>query len=164
MQPSRLLRHLLTTPARRRFPPAAMDAIQTAIAEGEARHGGEVCFALEARLPLPELFEDRTPRQRAEQVFAQLRVWDTAQRTGVLLYLLLADRAIEIVADRGVARHVPTVAWNAVCATMRERFAAGDWIGGAQAGIAATHELLAAHLPPRPHGAADELPDRPVVL
>ncbi|MCE5233087.1 MAG: TPM domain-containing protein [Mizugakiibacter sp.] len=161
---TRLLRHLFAMPARRRFPAAAMDAIQAAIAAGEARHGGEVCFALEARLTLAELIAQRTPRQRAEQAFAHLRVWDTAQRTGVLLYLLLADHAIEIVADREVARHVPAVAWEAVCAAMRERFAADDWVGGAQAGIAATHDLLAAHLPPRAAGAADELPDRPVVL
>ena len=163
MNPLRWLKHLLHAPASRRFPPDVMQAIQNAIAEGERSHDGELCFAVEARLPPRFLLRDHAPRARAEELFAQLRVWDTEHRAGVLIYVLLADRSIEIVADRGVAARVPTPGWDGVTRVMQQHFVEDDWRGGALDGIHAVHVLLARFLPPTP-GKRDELPDKPVLL
>ena len=150
--------------ARRRFPPATLDAIQHAIAASEHRHRGEIVFAVEGSLPLAEAFTRRTPRERAHEVFARLRVWNTEQNTGVLVYLLLAEHAIEIVADRGIAAKVAEDEWRQVCALMQARFAHGDYQGGAIAGIEAITAILVRHFPADGGPHRDELPDRPVVL
>jgi len=161
---ARIARHLFGAhAARRRFSPVVLDQLQQAIAAGERTHAGQVCFAVEGALPLQALWRGRTPRERAVDAFAQLRVWDTEHNSGVLIYVLLADRAIEIVADRGIAARVPQSDWDAVCARLRARFAAGEFTQGALDAIAATGELLARHFPPQ--GAQpNELPDRPVLL
>ena len=158
------VRHLLHAPAGRHFPPETMTAIQQAIADGERRHDGEICFAVEARLPLRSLLAGHGAHARAEDLFAQLRVWDTTRKTGVLLYVLLAERAIEIVADRGVASRLPGPAWNVVAEAMRKHFRQDDWRGGSLEGIKAMNALLARHLPPLPAGHPNELPDQPIVL
>lgn len=163
MDATRWLHHLLHAPASRRYPPEAMAAIQQAIAEGEVRHDGELCFVAEAKLPMRFLISGRGARTRAEDLFARLRVWDTHRRGGVLVYVLLADRAIEIIADRGVGARVPTAGWDGVMRLMQEQFQQDDWTGGALAGIKAAHVLLARYLPPTP-GKRDELPDKPVLL
>ncbi len=163
MDALRWLRHWFHAPASRAFPPETMQAIRNAIAEGEARHDGEICFAVEARLPPRFMLGGRGARARAENVFGELRVWDTERRTGVLIYILLADHTIEIVADRGVAARVPAQAWDRVTALMVDKFREGDWRGGALAGIHATHVLLAHRLPPVA-GKRDELPDQPIIL
>lgn len=163
MDAARWLHHLLHAPASRCYPPEAMAAIQQAIAEGETRHDGEICFVVEAKLPLRFLLAASGARGRAEDLFARLRVWDTQHRTGVLIYVLLADRAIEIIADRGVAAHVPAAGWDGVMRVMQERFREDDWRGGALAGVKAAHVLLTRYLPPIP-GKRDELPDKPVLL
>ncbi len=100
----RTLKHLFTGNLllRRRFPAATLDAIESAIRQCESRHAGEIRFAVEAALPLSSLWRGQTPRERALEVFSQLRVWDTAHNNGVLIYLLLADHDVEIIADRGV--------------------------------------------------------------
>lgn len=161
----RLLRHLFTHPARSGFPKASLRRIAQAVAEGESRHRGEVCFAVEAALELPALLAGKDARQRAQEVFAQLRVWDTEANNGVLVYLLLADHRIEIVADRGLARRVGDEQWRGICQLMEERLRAGEPEAGVVAGIAAVSDLLAAHFPRAP-GDADEneLPDMPHVL
>jgi uncharacterized membrane protein len=87
----------------RHFAPATLDTIQHAIAASEHRHLGEICFAVEGGLPLAEIFSGTTPRDRAHAAFARLNVWNTEHNTGVLVYILVADHAIEIVADRGIA-------------------------------------------------------------
>ncbi|HET6912505.1 MAG TPA: TPM domain-containing protein [Rhodanobacteraceae bacterium] len=160
----RAIRHLLHAPAGRRFPKDAMEEIQQAIAQGEKNHDAEICFAVEARLPLRSLLGGHRARARAEDLFGRLRVWDTARKTGVLIYVLLADRSIEIVADRGVAARLPGPAWNVVAEVMRKHFQQDDWRGGALAGIKAMNALLVRHLPPRPGGHPNELPDQPIVL
>ena len=160
----RAIRHLLHAPATRRFPKEAMEQIQQAIAQSERNHDGEICFAVEARLPLRSLVAGHRARARAEDLFGQLRVWDTARRTGVLIYVLLADRSIEIVADRGAATRLPGPAWEVVAQVMRRHFQQDDWRGGALEGIKAMNALLSRHLPPRPGGPAGELPDQPIVL
>ncbi len=161
----RWLRHLFARPARRAFPQAALQRIGAAVAAGEARHRGEVCFAVEAALEPAALWQRQDPHARALQVFAQLRVWDTRENNGVLLYLLLADRRIEIVADRGLEPHVSAEQWRGVCQLMEERLRAGDAEDAVLAGIAAVSDLLALHFP-RAGGEADtnELSDLPRVL
>lgn len=161
----RLLRHLFARPTRATFPAAELQRISAAVAEGELRHRGEVCFAVEAALELPALWARCDARTRAHQVFAQLRVWDTQANNGVLLYLLLADHRIEIVADRGLHGLVSDAQWRGVCQLMEERMRAGEAVGAAVAGVAAVSDLLAQHFP-RVAGETDhnELSDAPHVL
>ena len=124
----RWIRHLLSR-VNRHFPPATMDAIRDAIANSERRQLGEIVFAVEGRLSFTDLWHGRQARDCAIEAFSKLRVWDTEGNSGVLIYLLLADHAIEIVADRGIARHVPDSDWQAVCGDMRQRLAGGDFEG-----------------------------------
>jgi uncharacterized membrane protein len=150
--------------AERHFPPETLDAIQHAIAASEHAHLGEICFAVEGGLPFSELAADRTARDRAHAAFARLNVWNTEHNTGVLVYILIADHAIEIVADRGIAAKVAQGEWTAICALMQRDFAAGDYRKGALAGVAAIGEVLTRHFPANGKRNADELPDRPVFL
>jgi len=162
---SRLWRHVLTDRADidRAFPADALTRIERAIADGETRHGGQVCFAVEAALPPVRLWRRLTPRERALEVFGYLRVWDTERNDGVLVYLLLADRDVEIVADRGIHRAVGNEAWEAICHTMEAQFRDGRFADGAVQGIGAIEALLAQHSPRTPDDT-NELSDRPVVL
>jgi hypothetical protein len=161
----RWLKHLIArTNAQRYFPPATLDAIQQAIADSENRHLGEICFAVEGGLPLTEVFSAHTPRDRAHAAFARLRVWNTEGNTGVLVYVLIADHAIEIVADRGIAAKVGEAEWSAVCALMQREFAVDEYEKGTLAGVAAITEILARHFPANGRRNPDELPDRPVLL
>jgi uncharacterized membrane protein len=161
----RLLRHLLTdhVAARRAFPLGALDAIGAAIARNEQRHDGELRFVIEASMPLTRLLRRQSPRSRALELFSQFRVWDTEHNSGVLIYVLLADRHVEIVADRGIHAKVEDGTWEGVCAAMQQAFAAGRFEQGAIAGIEAISDLLARHFP-RAAGKANELPDEPVML
>ncbi|HEX5352454.1 MAG TPA: TPM domain-containing protein [Rhodanobacteraceae bacterium] len=162
MDPVRWLRHWLHAPASRAFPPDAMQEVRDAIAQGEAKHDGEICFAVEARLPARYLIGGRRVRERAESVFADLKVWDTERRTGVLIYVLLGDYTIEIIPDRGVAARIQEGAWTRITSLMSEQFRAEHWKEGALAGIEATHKLLELYLPPGP-GRRDALPKASVV-
>ena len=149
---------------RRHFPPRVLDAIAQAIAAGERTHSGQVCFAVQGGLPVAPLWRGLAPRRCAEEAFARLRVWDTQHNSGVLIHVLLADRAIDIVADRGIAARVGQQEWEAICARMRERFAAAQFEQGAVEGVAAVSALLARHFPAGERGGPNELPDRPVIL
>jgi len=167
MRLGRLLKHMLVTPGslRRAFPPAALDRITQAIARVEAGHSGEIRFAIEAALPWSYLRRDAPARQRAVMVFSKLRVWDTEHNNGVLLYVELADRSVEIVADRGIAHKVSSAEWEAICRVMREHFRRGASEAGAVAGIETVGAKLAQHFPLAPGLARpNELPDRPVEL
>ena len=165
MNISRALKHLVSEgAARRRFPDSALDAIQKAIAAGEMRHQDQVCFAIESALPLGAVLRGQTPRERAQEAFAHLRVWDTQNNSGVLIYVLVADRAIEILADRGIATRVPESDWAAICERMRQRFLANDFVQGAIDGVTAVSDILAQHFPANGTRVANELPDRPVRL
>lgn len=161
----RWLRHLFARSARATFPEASLERIAAAVAATEAHHRGELCFAVESGLELPALWAKQDARARANEVFAQLRVWDTAENNGVLVYLLLADHRIEIVADRGLAARVSEGQWRGVCQLMEERLGAGDAEAAVLAGVEAITGLIAAHFPRLP-GQADvnELPDRPRLL
>lgn len=161
----RALRHLFDlSSARRHFPPATLDAIQHAIAASEHRHFGEIVFAVEGSLSFAQVTRGLSARQRARDVFARLRVWNTEYNTGALVYILLADHAIEIVADRGVAAKVAESDWLPICALMQKHFRAGEYESGAIAGVDAISQLLARHFPASGGPNPDELPDRPVLL
>jgi uncharacterized membrane protein len=161
----RFLRHAFTPPLalRRAFPPATLAAIDAAVAASEARTRAEIRVAVEASLGLGQLWAGTTARARALEVFGQLRVWDTAANNGVLLYVLLAEHDIEIVADRALAACVPAAALAAVCADLQAAYRRGDYRDGTVAAIAALGELAAPHFPP--DGAnPTELPDATVLL
>jgi len=162
----RLLRHLMTDhwSVRRAFPPRTLRAIESAIAAQEKRHLGELRFAVEASLPVLDLFAGVTASQRAVEQFSRLRVWDTEDNCGVLIYLLLADRRVEIVADRGIHSRVGAAAWEAICGAMQREFAQERFEQGVITGIHAISDLLGAHFPARGAENPNELPDRPVVL
>ena len=150
--------------ARRHFPAPVLDAIQKAIAAGEQQHQGQVCFAIEGALSLHALAHGRTPRARAHEVFTHLHVWDTEHNSGVLIYVLLADRAIEIVADRGIAAKVGEAEWLDICKRMQTYFGAGEYERGAVEGVSAVSAILARHFPADGAPKRNELPDRPVTL
>ena len=148
---------------RRAFPQATLDAIEAAIRISETRHGGEIRFAIENSLPGILAWRGMRGRERAIEMFSNLRVWDTEHNSGVLIYLLLADHDIEIVADRGIATRVDQAAWEAVAQTMEAAFKQGEFERGALAGIQQISLLLAAHFPPSGHNP-DELANRPVIV
>lgn len=148
---------------RRAFPPAAMTAIEQAIARSETRHRGEVRFAVEAALDVPGLIAGQPARERALEVFSQLGVWDTEENNGVLIYLLLADRDVEIVADRGINALAGPAEWEAICRTMEAALRRGEFEHAVLGAIEAATLLLARHFPPRA-GDRDELANRPVTV
>ena len=145
------------------FPMATMHRIRDAIAAGELGHAGELCFAVEARYSLWAVINDLQPRQRAHEVFSRLRVWDTQDNSGVLLYLQLAERRVELIADRGIAARVNAEEWQAIC----DEFAGDIRSGPADAAVLACvgriNGLLTAHFPAEVNNQR-ELPDDPVVL
>ena len=149
---------------RRHFPAALLDEMAAAIAAGERTHLGEIRFVVESRLAPLDVLAGLDAAMRARQLFAQLRVWDTELNTGVLFYVLMAEHRIEIVADRGIAAKVSAGEWNAICARIRQRYAAGLWRDGSLDGIACANALLARHFPGDGRDNPDELPDRPVLL
>lgn len=165
MQIARIARHLLAGRRRLRhaFAPATLDAIEAAIQASEATHVGEIRFAVEAGLDGVPLFRGLTARERAIEVFSQLRVWDTELNNGVLVYLLLADHAVEIVADRGVDAKVGAPEWSRICREMEAAFRQGDFEGGVLRGLQAVTRHLAQHFPAAA-GDRNELPNRPAVM
>ena len=163
---SRLFRHLATDhlDVRRAFPSAALARIEATIADGEKRHRGQLRFAVEPALPLVRVWRGVTPRERALETFGLMRIWDTDENCGVLVYLLLADRDVEIVADRGIHAYVGSDAWEGVCRKMEAAFRDGRYAEGVEAGLAEINALLARHYPRGEKSGRNELPDRPLVL
>ena len=161
----RIIKHILTPDwaAQRPFTPAVLARIESAIKQSEATHSGEIRFALEGGLELMPLLKGITPRTRALGVFADLRVWDTEENTGVLVYLQLIDRDLEIVADRGINARVTQAQWEAICQRMEAAFRTGRFEEGVIFGLDEISALLAQHFPARGNNP-DELPNRPVVL
>lgn len=165
MDLARLIKHLSLSPwkVRHCFAPATLDAIEQAVHASEHQHRGELKFVVEGRLPLVALFKGVTARQRAEHLFARLGIGDTAENSGILIYVQLADRQVEILADRGIARHVAQAEWDAICRGMEQAFKQGDYRGGALAAIARASTLLAEHFPAGAHNP-DEISNRPLLL
>ncbi len=165
MQIARALKHLVTPDfvALKPFPPATLDRIEQAITDSERTHGGELRFAIEGSMEPLDVLRGLSPRSRALQLFAELRVWDTEQNSGVLIYLQMVDHRIEIVADRGINAKVEQKEWDASCRRMESAFHAGDFEGGVLRAVAEITTLLSTHFPPGSHNP-DELPDRPVIV
>ncbi len=162
----RILRHLLTgqLAVRRIFPAITLSAIEQAIKDSEMSHGGEICFALEAALSTTALLRKQTARERALEVFSQLRIWDTEHNNGVLIYVLLADRDVEIVADRGLNNRVTTREWETICHQMESAFRQQQFEAGVIEGIHTVGQYLRVHFPSHPENTNNELADKPVIL
>jgi uncharacterized membrane protein len=165
MDYGRIVRHLLSLPGSvgRAFAPAALANIEKAIAKAERSHRGEIRFAAEAALETGALLSGQTARGRALDVFSLLRVWDTEENNGVLIYLLLADRDVEIVADRGANAKVPAAQWEQICRRMEAAFSQRQFEQGVLTGVEEVSLLLARYYPVRP-GDRNELPDKPAIL
>ena len=166
MKIKRWLRHLATGQLALRFcfPKTTLDVIEQAIRQSETQHSGEICFAVEIALNTVPLFKNQSARERAIDVFAQLRVWDTEHNNGVLIYVLLADRDVEIVADRGINAKISESEWEAVCHAMESAFRQRQFETGVIDGIRAIGRHLATHFPPDENKSRNELPNKPVVL
>jgi uncharacterized membrane protein len=165
MSMERIARHLMATKWRinRAFPGDTLIAIDRAIKASEAAHRGEIRFVVEGALDTSTLFRGQTARERAIDVFSQLRIWDTERNNGVLIYLLLADRDVEIVADRGIHEKVGEQEWEGICRKMEAAFRQADYEGGVVRGIQEVTRHLAEHFPPIGDDR-NELPDKPVVI
>ena len=165
MAAGRFLKHLFAPAwlARRSFPSGTLIRIEEAIRASEQEHDGEVRFVVESVLPLHYLPGKRPSRRRAEDLFAQLKVWDTEHNSGVLVYVQLVSRHIDIVADRGIARKVEQAEWDAVCRAMEASFRKNDYLGGSLEALETITRILARHFPARGINP-NELPDKPLVL
>lgn len=165
MKLKRLFKHLSMPAwrARRAFPKITLATIENAIRQSEAGHTGQICFVVEAALDFGPLLAGYSARERAVDVFSQLRVWDTEHNNGVLIYLLLADRDVEILADRGIAERIAPAEWEHICQTMEHAFRQGQFEQGVLAGIRRVTALLATHYPGTSQ-RGNELSDRPIVL
>lgn len=162
---NRWLKHLIATPlaTRRRFPRHVLQAIEKAITTVEAQHAGEIRFVIETSFDFAALRAGRSPRERAIEVFGQLGVWDTENNNGVLIYLLMAEHDVEIVADRGIAARVTSMEWEALCRLMESHFREGRFREGAIEGVEGVGALLARYFPSA-GGDRNEQPNRPVLL
>jgi uncharacterized membrane protein len=145
------------------FPPSTLASIAREIGESEKRHGGEIRFAVESCFHMRWLMAGLTPHERARRVFAELGVWDTELNSGVLIYVLLAERHIEIIADRGYRGRVRDAEWATICSEMQKEFRVGEFDTGAISGIRQVANLIGKHFP-RQASDRNELPDAPVIL
>ncbi|GAA4403284.1 TPM domain-containing protein [Quisquiliibacterium transsilvanicum] len=161
----RFLRHLWIdrSDLARAFPPQALERIEHGVVAGETRHSAELRLAIEASLPLGRILAGDTARERALEVFGNLRVWDTENNNGVLLYVLYADHSVEIVADRAASRAIPDHEWRAVAEELARAYLAGDFVEGTLAAVARLDALLEQAFPPGADNP-DELLNRPVML
>ena len=160
----RILKHrwLDERDAARALGPEGLARIQARVAASERHHSGEIRVCVEAGLPLSYLWRDAGARERAIMLFGKLRVWDTEHNNGVLIYLLLAEHNIEIVADRGLDRHVGAARWQQILATMRAAFRAGRFEEGLNQAVDAVDALLVQHFAlERGEANPNELPDAP---
>lgn len=166
MQIGRIFRHLFTLPGAvgRAFDASARRAIEEAITASETIHRGEIRFAVESRMDLRSLMAGETPDQRALEAFGGLGVWDTAENSGILVYVLLADHHVAIVADRGYRDRVSQEEWRAICARMEEAFRAGDFRRGAVEGVLGVARHAGEHFPADGGPGPNELPDAVVFL
>jgi uncharacterized membrane protein len=161
----RLFKHLIYPQwrVRRAFPKSTMNAIERVIADSESRHTGELRFAVEGGMDIAHLIRSVSSRARAIEAFSQMRVWDTEHNSGVLIYIQLADRKVEVIADRGIHEKVGSATWQHICHAMQEKFRLGKYEEGAIAGISAISTLLVEHFPADGENP-DELSNAPVVL
>lgn len=145
------------------FDEAAFARIEAAISDGERHHRAEIRFAIEAELDLSRILSATTPRERALEVFAEQGVWDTEENTGVLIYLLWADQAVEIVADRGLHHVISPERWESLCAAVSRSCRENRHLAGVVDAIVALDQSMSLALPATPD-SVDELPNRPIRL
>ena len=165
MNIKRITKHLLLThwQVNRAFPRQTLIAIEQAIKASETAHVGEIRFAVEGALHSAPLLKGQSARERALEVFSQLRIWDTEHNNGVLIYLLLADRDVEIVADRGIHAKAGAQEWETICRKMESAFKQANYESGVISGIQAVTQHLTKHFPAS-GVIQNELSDKPVVL
>ncbi len=167
--PQRLLRgarHLASGPwvVRNHFPSGALDRIEAVVADGEQKHSAEIRIVIEGSLSFSEVvWQNRQPRERALDLFADLHVWDTESNNGILIYLLLADRDVELVADRGANSSLPSGIWDQAVAIVRESCQAGKFESGVVNAVQFLNEALVSAFPAEGRNP-DELPNRPAVI
>jgi len=166
----RVLRHrsLDLRDTQRAIPPDMVERLMARVAASEQRHTGEIRICVEASLPSSYLWRGASARERAVMMFSKLRVWDTARNNGVLVYLMLADHAIELVADRGIAAHVPTRHWQDMVARMASAFRDGRYEDGLTQALEEVSAVLVEHFPAvdatgAPQANPNELPDAPLL-
>lgn len=166
MSIARILKHWFYLPwqVRKHFPAETMTNIHKGIAESERSHLGEVRFAVEGALPWHDALDGISARDRAVQVFSQLRIWDTEHNNGVLIYVLLADHDVEIVADRGIHARVGATGWEAICHAMEQEFRQGRFEAGILLGLERITTILREQYPSHGQNNPNELPDAPVVV
>jgi uncharacterized membrane protein len=165
MDLQRIIRHLFVTRwhVNRAFPPQTLRAIEHAIQQSHRAHIGQIRFAVEGALHIAALLAGTSARERAIDVFSELRVWDTEHNNGVLVYLLLADHDVEIVADRGLHAKAKPGEWETICRQMEADFRLGKYQAGVLRGVTGITGLLERHFPVQQE-RLDELPSRPAVL
>ncbi len=165
MDLKRIWRHILMNSfqVKRSFSEAVLDAIQAAVKQSEKTHSAEIRFVVEGELTWAQLLTDMSARARALEVFSHLRIWDTEDNNGVLIYVLLADRKVEIIADRGINKHASEDFWRATCSQIQEEFRVGRFEAGSLKGVEAISALLQTHFP-YSGGNINELPDRPLLM
>jgi uncharacterized membrane protein YgcG len=161
----RFFLHLFSAPwlVRRYFSPIAMSNIEQAIERSERSHSGQICFVIEASLHPYHVLTGLSPRERALEVFSGMRVWDTEQNNGVLIYLLMVEHDVEIVADRGIDQRIPAGTWEQICRDMEQHFAEGQFETGLLYGVDRISQLLQQQYPAYQNNE-NELPDSPVII
>jgi uncharacterized membrane protein len=161
----RAFRHLFAPSLRKVFPQSSLDEITQAIAESEQHHSGQIVFAVDTRLHLDDVFHETSARVFAKKAFARLCVWNTEHNNGVLIYLLIADRQMEIVADRGFNGKVSSEEWQGVCAAMRPLLAQKQYKEAVLEGIRETSRLIEREFPRNENEPVEnELPNTPEIL
>lgn len=163
--PRQCLLHLFSGPwwLRRHFNAEVMQRIGDAITQSEQQHSGQIRVVVEPGLHPKYLIGGKTPAQRARELFSSLEIWDTAQNNGVLIYLLLADRDVEIVADRGIYQPTSQETWDAICRQMELLFRRNEFEQGVKVGIDLVGRQLRQYFPADAPGK-NELPDQPIIL
>jgi uncharacterized membrane protein len=172
---ARFFKHMFSNPwqVKRHFSAAALQQIEAAITNSETQHTGEIRFVVEAGLHPYEILTSKQPRERAIELFGRLNIWDTENNNGVLVYLLLADRDVEIVADRGIDKHIGYDNWDMICHDMEVLFRRGEFEAGVLQGIDKVNAALVEHFPMSSvknkrkraiQRKKNELPDRPLIL
>lgn len=161
----RIAKHLtmINWQVKKAFTEKTLIAIENAIKASEAAHAGQIRFVVEGALDCAPLFKHQSSKERAIDVFSQLRIWDTEHNNGLLIYVLFADRAVEIVADRGIHVKVGEAQWQFICRRMESDFKQANYKNGVLMGIEAMTKLLTHHFPDS-DSRQNELPDKPVLL
>jgi uncharacterized membrane protein len=165
MNIKRIVKHAMTTQWRvkKYFTPAVLNAIESEISHSETQHSGEIRFVVEGALDGAPLFKNQSAHDRALDIFSRLRIWDTQDNNGLLIYLLLADHAVEIIADRGINAKVGHDEWQTICRSMENEFSRGHFQTGVCDAIKSITKHLVEHFPIS-ETDKNELPNKPVIM